>query len=178
MKTRRSQAKDDRQECKIWEPKDKNPIAWNKDDLACVPLDKSKCDDKCKADPNKLKHEIFKCVKERDCMETGPKDPKNNGIWVADKSKVKDNDAKAGLKYKVGRTKIGGSGEKTVPCMSFARMLADKDRFKDRMVKPATGDAKKVMYVSFKGRAFQCKLTKKDPKDAKKTIKDPMLCMD
>jgi len=83
---RRTDAKDDRQECKLWDAK--KPVPWNKDEIACVPLDSKTCDDACKKDPKTLKHKIYKCAKELECMKTGPLDKANNGAWVEDKAKV------------------------------------------------------------------------------------------
>jgi len=103
-------------------------------------------------------------------MDMLPTDPKNAAakVWVADTSKVKTSGKDQGLKYKVTRTKL--AAESTVPCIPFDRMLKDKDAMKDRMVNTTGARDFKVTYVSYKGRAFQCKLTK-DVKVQGKTTK-------
>lgn len=162
MSTRRASIADDRQACKLWDIK--SQVMFEKDEIACVPLDLSKCDDKCKADPKTKKHAIFKCLKAKDCMQTSPLD-KNNAttkIWEEDKSKVKDGATDPGLMYKIERAPIGA---KEVDCIDFKVMTAEeKTRFKTKMTPydktsadPAIKDPKKTMlYVCSKGRAFKC----------------------
>lgn len=167
MTERRASIKDDRQACKLWDIK--SQVMFDKDEIACIPLDKTKCDDKCLADPKQKKHAIYKCLKEKDCMQTSPLDKTVTGVWVEDKSKVADNNTTdPGLKYKVERAKIGA---KEVECIEFKVMSAEeKTRFttkltpydknsKDAAIKDPK---KKMLYVCSKGRAFKCIKQKAD----------------
>lgn len=170
MKERRTAIADTRQECKIWDIK--SQVMFETDDIACVTLDKSACDDKCVADPKKRKHSIFKCIKAKDCMQTNPIDDKS-GAWVKDESKVKENNVTdAGLLYKVVRSAVGA---KEVDCIDFPKeemSAEDKTRFKNKMtpydkdskIEEVKDAKKKMLYVCSKGRAFQCKLKGDDGK--------------
>jgi hypothetical protein len=83
-------------------------------------------------------------------------DTSSNTSWAVDATKITASSADYSKVYKVIRRPLKKNSY--VPCVDFATMKANKDKLYKKMKNFAGKDANdfKQVYVSFKGRPYEC----------------------